>query len=91
MAGDITRAAAIARSLQPLRELHAKWIMGYWHRGRMPLSEMKAWQEIIGMHGGPVRPPVLAITEAARAELAADLARTGIVERARAGLRDAAE
>lgn len=90
-AGDINRATEIAASLQPLRELHAKWIMGYWNRGRMPLSEMKAWQEIIGMHGGPVRPPVIPISEAARKELEADLAATGIVDRVRTGTRIAAE
>ncbi len=91
MAGDINRATEIARSLQPLRELHAKWIMGYWRAGRMPLSEMKAWQEIIGMRGGPVRPPVLPISDEARAELEADLKATGIVDRADQGLADAAE
>ncbi len=91
MEGDVTRAAEIARRMQPLRELHAKWIMGYWHRGRMPLAEMKAWQEIIGMRGGPVRPPVLSMTPEARAGLEADLKATGIVDRARAGLSVAAE
>jgi dihydrodipicolinate synthase/N-acetylneuraminate lyase len=64
--------------------------MGYWNRGRMPLSEMKAWQELIGMNGGPVRPPVLPMDDTARAELAADLAATGILDRA-AGTRIAAE
>lgn len=90
MAGDMNRATEIAASLQPLRDLHAKWIMGYWKAGRMPLSEMKAWQELIGMHGGPVRPPVIPIGDAARKELAADLAATGILDRA-AGTRAAAE
>ena len=27
--GDLTEATRIAKSIQPLRELHAKWIMGY--------------------------------------------------------------
>jgi dihydrodipicolinate synthase/N-acetylneuraminate lyase len=48
----------------------------------MPLSEMKTWQEIIGMNGGPVRPPVLPIADKARAELEADLAATGILDHA---------
>jgi len=90
MAGDMNRATEIAASLQPLRDLHAKWIMGYWKSGRMPLSEMKAWQELIGMNGGPVRPPVIPIGDAARKELAADLAATGILDHA-AGARIAAE
>jgi 4-hydroxy-tetrahydrodipicolinate synthase len=90
MAGDMNRATEIAASLQPIRELHAKWIMGYWRAGRMPLAEMKAWQELIGMNGGPVRPPVLPIIDAARNELAADLAATGLIDRAHGG-RMAAE
>ena len=91
LAGDLSRATEIASSLHPLRELHAKWIMGYWRQGRMPLSEMKAWQELIGMRGGPVRPPVLPISEATRAELEADLASTGLLQRARNTHRAAAE
>lgn len=90
-AGDIAKATSISASLKPLRHLYAKWINGYWKAGRMPLSEMKAWQEAIGMKGGPVRPPVLPISDAARAELEADLAATGIVDHAQAALRAAAE
>ena len=48
----------------------------------MPLSEMKTWQEIIGMNGGPVRPPVLPISDKARAEMEADLAATGLLDHA---------
>jgi 4-hydroxy-tetrahydrodipicolinate synthase len=91
MAGDITKASKIAATLNPLRELHAKWISGYWKAGRMPLSEMKAWQEILGMQGGPVRPPVLPISDKARAELESDLAATGILDHVRGATRVAAE
>ncbi len=84
LAGDIAEATKIAASLQPIREVHAKWIMGYWLAGRMPLSEMKYWQELIGMKGGPVRPPVTAMSEQAKAAMRADLAATGLIERAAA-------
>lgn len=83
MAGDLKKAAEISRSLNPLRALHAKWINGYWRAGRMPLGEMKVWQEIIGMKGGPVRPPVLPVSDKARAEMEADLAATGILDHVR--------
>jgi len=83
LAGDITKASKISASLAPLRTLHAKWINGYWRAGKMPLSEMKTWQEIIGMNGGPVRPPVLPIADKARAEMEADLAATGILDHVR--------
>ena len=82
MAGDINQASRISASLQPLRVAHARWIMGYWMGGRMPLSEMKYWQSLIGMHGGPVRPPVVAMDAAARDEMRADLTATGLLDRA---------
>jgi 4-hydroxy-tetrahydrodipicolinate synthase len=83
LAGDLKKAVEISASLNPLRVLHAKWINGYWRAGRMPLGEMKVWQEIIGMKGGPVRPPVLPVSDKARAEMEADLAATGILDHVR--------
>lgn len=84
LAGDITEATKIAASLQAIREVHGKWIMGYWLAGRMPLAEMKYWQELIGMNGGPVRPPITAMSDDAKAEMRADLAATGLIDRATA-------
>jgi 4-hydroxy-tetrahydrodipicolinate synthase len=81
LAGDYKKAAEISMSINPLRDLHAKWINGYWRAGRMPLGEMKTWQELIGMKGGPVRPPVLPVSDKARAEMEADLARVGLLQR----------
>lgn len=76
--GEINRATEIAKSIQPLRELHAKWIMGYWNSGRMPISEMKYWQELIGMKGGRTRPPVIEISDEKKQELKEDLKSTGL-------------
>ncbi len=84
LAGDIAEATKIAASLKAIREVHAKWIMGYWLAGRMPLSEMKYWQELIGMKGGPVRPPIVEMNDEAKAAMRADLAATGLIERAAA-------
>ncbi len=81
LAGDIAAATKIVVSLQSIREVHAKWIMGYWHAGRMPLAEMKYWQELIGMNGGPVRAPVTAMSADAKTEMRADLAATGLIDR----------
>jgi len=75
---EINRATEIAKSIQPLRELHAKWIMGYWNSGRMPISEMKYWQELIGMKGGRTRPPVIEISDEKKQELKEDLKSTGL-------------
>ena len=89
LAGDIAEATRIAASLRSIREVHAKWIMGYWLSGRMPLSEMKYWQELIGMASGPVRPPVLEMTEAAKAEMRTDLMATGLFDHAPSAARAA--
>ncbi len=78
--GEISRATEIAKSIQPLRELHAKWIMGYWNSGRMPISEMKYWQELIGMNGGRTRPPVIEISDEKKQELKEDLKNTGLFD-----------
>ncbi len=78
--GEINRATEIAKSIQPLRELHAKWIMGYWNSGRMPISEMKYWQELIGMKGGRTRPPVIKISDEKKQELKEDLKSTGLFD-----------
>ncbi len=78
--GEINRATEIAKSIQPLRELHAKWIMGYWNSGRMPISEMKYWQELIGMSGGRTRPPVIEISDEKKQELKEDLKNTGLFD-----------
>jgi 4-hydroxy-tetrahydrodipicolinate synthase len=90
-AGEIRRATELSASLKPLRVLHAKWIQGYWRKGRMPMSEMKFWQECIGMDGGPVRPPVIAMAEPAKAEFRADLDATGLTAHLSAAVRAAAE
>lgn len=91
-AGEVARATELAATLNPLRELHAKWIQGYWRRGRMPMSEMKYWQECIGMAGGTVRPPVIPMDDAARAAFRVDIEATGLAARALTEVsRDAAE
>lgn len=82
--GDIKRATEIAASLNPLRAVQAKWVNGYGRpHGRIPAHEQKVWMELIGMIGGPVRSPSTPMTEAARRELEADLAATGILDKAR--------
>ena len=78
--GDLNEATRIAKSIQPLREIHAKCIMGYWNSGRMPIAEMKYWQELIGMNGGNTRPPVIPMTEEKKIELKSDLTKTGLFE-----------
>ena len=79
IAGELKAAAELSASLTPLRMANAKWILEPWRLGQMPISTMKAWMELIGMEGGPVRPPVVAISDKDRDELRADLEQIGLL------------
>lgn len=82
--GDFKKATEIAASLNPLRAVQAKWCNGYGRpSGRIPLHEQKVWMELLGMAGGPVRAPSTPMDAAARRALEADLAATGILDKAR--------
>jgi len=85
LAGDLTRATEISRSLNPLRRVLAKWIPGYGRAGsRMPMAEQKYWMELVGMSGGPVRAPCTEMTDEAKARMRADLEATGLLDKVRA-------
>jgi len=75
--GDFAGAAQVAATLDPVRALAAKWLHGKAHRFDT-IASIKAWASLVGMSGGPVRPPLLPHTQAERDELAADLAAVGL-------------
>ena len=85
LAGDMNRATEISRTLNPLRAVQAKWIRGYGRSSRRtPSAEIKYWMELIGLPGGPVRPPCTELSEENKRELRADLEATGILAKVRA-------
>tara|TARA_Y100000994_G_scaffold10359_1_gene8258 strand:+ start:667 stop:1665 length:999 start_codon:yes stop_codon:yes gene_type:complete len=90
LAGEISKATELASTLRPLRELHAKWIQGYWRKGRMPMAEMKLWQECIGMNGGLVRPPIVNMGDKAKAQFRDDFDATGLMAKHNGFLTEAA-
>lgn len=91
LAGDMNRATEIARSLNALRAVHAKWITGYGRpTGRIPSAEMKYWMELIGMTGGPVRAPCTEMTAEAKKQLRAELEATGLLAKVKTPARKAA-
>ncbi|MCA1242207.1 dihydrodipicolinate synthase family protein [Stappia stellulata] len=57
-AGDAARAREISKSLDPVR----KALKGT-RPGGKPQAHQKFWQELLGQVGGPVRPPLLQLTE----------------------------
>lgn len=83
LAGEVKKAGELSAALNPLRQANAKWILTPWDEGRMPIGALKAWMEMIGMAGGPVRPPVVPITDDEREELRGDLKRAGLLGRVR--------
>jgi 4-hydroxy-tetrahydrodipicolinate synthase len=77
--GRYEEAEAVSRELAPVREVHEKWMREPWLRHKViPIAELKAWSEYLGLAGGPVRAPLLPLTERSRAALAADLDRIGL-------------
>ena len=77
----IEEASVIARSLDPARQVFDKWLRDPWPtRHLMPIAYLKAWSDLMGMVGGPVRSPLLAITDAEHKELRQDLMRVGLIE-----------
>ena len=57
--GEIEKAKAIRDSMEPIR----KAFRGS-RPGEKPPAHSKYWQELLGQVGGPVRPPMLNLTEA---------------------------
>lgn len=77
--GDDARATKGYYDLQPVRNLHTKWIRGGWERlGHCPIAAVKCWVEQLGMAGGSVRRPMPPLTGAERDELLADLEAVGL-------------
>jgi 4-hydroxy-tetrahydrodipicolinate synthase len=80
LAGRFAEAEPISQSLAPLRALHDKWLRGRWLNEKIiPIAYLKAWSEMLGLAGGPVRPPLLPISPAERERLHAELAQTGLL------------
>jgi 4-hydroxy-tetrahydrodipicolinate synthase len=48
-------------------------------RRLMPIAYLKAWCDLLGMVGGPVRSPLLQVTPAEQAALREDLASVGLL------------
>lgn len=78
--GRVEEAAAVARRLDPARAVFDKWLRDPWAERRvMPIAYLKAWSDMLGMVGGPVRLPLLQATPQEREELRNDLIRAGLL------------
>jgi 4-hydroxy-tetrahydrodipicolinate synthase len=78
--GRVDEAAEIVRSLEPASKVFNKWLRDPWPARRlMPIAYLKAWCDLLGMVGGPVRSPLLQVTSAEREALRQDLASVGLI------------
>jgi 4-hydroxy-tetrahydrodipicolinate synthase len=77
LAGEAAKAAQVAATLEPVRAVAAKWLRGQ-PRQIDNISSIKAWAGLVGMSGGAVRPPLMSLSAAEQAALAADLAAAGL-------------
>jgi 4-hydroxy-tetrahydrodipicolinate synthase len=75
-AGDLGRAAAIFRDLEPLRAIYEAWIIGPLRHGMAVNAALKHWSGRMGLAAGPVRTPLhpLSSEQARRLDGALDLA-----------------
>lgn len=80
LAGDYERAAEVSARLDPVRGVAANWLNNPWRQSRVnPVPFIKAWSGLLGMSGGPVRPPLRQADPARVARLAADLHASGLL------------
>ena len=61
-AGETDKARALRDSLNPVREAIRRT-----RPAEKPQAHSKYWQDLLGQAGGPVRPPMLALTDAEKA------------------------
>jgi 4-hydroxy-tetrahydrodipicolinate synthase len=79
LAGSAARAAEVAATLQPVRAVADTWLHGAAARRRgSPVPYIKAWAGLLGLSGGPVRPPLTQVSPAELTALAADLEAAGL-------------
>ncbi len=72
-AGDVGRARAIRDSLDPVRAAFKAS-----RPGGKPQAHAKYWMELLGQVGGPVRAPMLQLTEAEKSTIRAAFAQSGL-------------
>ncbi len=72
-AGDAEGARRVSRSLDPVREALKRT-----RPGDKPQAHQKYWQELLGQAGGPVRPPLLQLTEDEKARTRAAFESCGL-------------
>lgn len=79
--GDFPTAAELYYRMQPIRDLHHRWVLEPWKAtGVCPISTIKFWTSQLGLTGGPSRPPLQEIDSDDQARLRAEMEAIGLVQ-----------
>jgi dihydrodipicolinate synthase/N-acetylneuraminate lyase len=79
-AGNLADAWTARQAMNPVRRVSNKWIWEPWSRGAFPIPALKSWMDLLGLHGGPSRPPMMPLTPDEKKEMAADLRSVGLID-----------
>ena len=82
-AGDIAGAWELQATLQDERAAFERWMRDQWlarGEGAIPIAELKAWLGLMGLPQGPVRPPLIALSDERTEALRSDLNALGLLE-----------
>ncbi len=81
--GDTEGAWELQRTLGRERDAFQRWMRDQWlahGEGAIPIAELKAWLGLMGLPQGPVRPPLIPLSEERMSALTADLDSLGLLD-----------
>jgi 4-hydroxy-tetrahydrodipicolinate synthase len=79
-AGDLEGARALSTRLGPARDAFDRWMRAPWaERGTIPIAQLKEWLALMGLPQGPVRAPLVPLSDGERDELRRDLEALGLL------------
>lgn len=82
-AGDIDGAWALRKTLDRERDAFERWMRDQWLAqggGAIPIAELKGWLGLMGLPQGPVRPPLIPLSDQRLEALRADLDGLGLLD-----------
>lgn len=81
--GDTAGAWALHGTLERERDAFGRWMRDSWlarGAGAIPIAELKTWLALMGLPHGPVRPPLIPLSDERTEALRADLDGLGLLD-----------
>ena len=80
LGGDFKLTAELYYRMQPLRDLHDRWVRKPWDRdGLCPVATIKYWTQQLGLTGGAARPPLPAFDSESQHQLRREMEQVGLI------------